>query len=662
MDHTTMDRYLGKTLDDRYEILEVIGSGGMAVVYKALCHKTNRYVAVKILRDDMATDADSRRRFLTESKAISMLNHPNVVTVYDVSCENDPMYIVMELVDGISLKQYMQKRGVLTWEEVMHFAGEIAKALSHAHSKGIIHRDIKPHNILLTKDGMVKVADFGIARLQGTQNTVVNQEALGSVHYISPEQARGLPVDARTDIYSLGVVMYEMLTGRLPFEGESAVSVAMQHINATPPQPHDIVPEIPPGIEAITMKAMKADVEQRYQSMEELLEDIRRFHADKNAPVGVLAASAAQAETAAESTSETAEEATPETAAAPENTPDGGEAEASAEEAGDGIPLPEEISEQELDHAESLDPDLYSGKKYVVKQNVEPISDKGELSYDKYVRRRSRSKKVSMLSGILIVLLFLVGCFAFLWNSFVRDVFEDSVRVTVPSFVGQNYNDVLANQEYLDKYHFTVTTESSETVEKDLVIRQTPEAGKSLAEKQEGIEIALVVSSGIDTVEIPETYNHDYRDAANDLWRLGFTVEYAFEESDSVTKNFVIRSEPEAGSRLAEGETVKLYVSGGPEMTMCQVPELRGMTQEEAEELLAQEGLTLGEVTTASSSKYEYGQVMRQGTRAGREVNEGTPIDLVISKGPAETGNDTTGGDTAGNDDDAEAVAPGVEE
>lgn len=641
MDHTTMDRYLGKTLDDRYEILEVIGSGGMAVVYKALCHKTHRYVAVKILRDDMATDADSRRRFLTESKAISMLNHPNVVTVYDVSCENDPMYIVMELVDGISLKQYMQKRGALTWEEVMHFAGEIAKALSHAHSKGIIHRDIKPHNILLTKDGMVKVADFGIARLQGTQNTVVNQEALGSVHYISPEQARGLPVDERTDIYSLGVVMYEMLTGRLPFEGESAVSVAMQHINATPPQPHEIVPEIPPGIEAIAMKAMKADVEQRYQSMEELLEDIQRFRADKNAPVGVLA------ESATEGTSEKAEEK------AQEHTPD-------SADSGESIPIAEEISQQELDHAESLDPNLYSGKKYVVKQNVEPISDDGELSYDKYVRRRSRSKKVSMLSGILIVLLFLVGCFAFLWNSFVRDVFEDSARVTVPSFVGQDYNSVLANQEYLDKYHFTVTTEPSETVEKDLVIRQTPEAGKSLAEKQEGIEIALVVSSGIDTVEIPETYNHDYRDAANDLRRLGFTVEYEFEEDDSVTENFVIRSEPEAGSRLAEGETVTLYVSGGPEMKLCQVPELRDKTREEAEELLAQAGLTLGEVTTESSSKYEYGKVMSQGIRAGKEVHEGEPVDLVISKGPAET-SDNTSNDSNGDGDDAEAIAPGVE-
>ena len=272
----TNDKYIGKMLDDRYEILEVIGEGGMAIVYRALDHRLNRDVAVKIMRDEMAADEEFRHRFCTESHAVAMLSHPNIVAVYDVSHNDNVEYIVMELVDGITLKQYMERKGVVAWKEVVHFTKQISKALAHAHERGIIHRDIKPQNIMLLRDGTIKVGDFGIAALE---NEVYenNGEAIGSIHYIAPEQARGECPDARSDIYSLGVMMYEMLTGGLPFTGNTLGEIAVQHMNAKPVPPHEKNPEIPLELERITLKAMSAELSERYQSANELLSDLEAF-------------------------------------------------------------------------------------------------------------------------------------------------------------------------------------------------------------------------------------------------------------------------------------------------------------------------------------------------------------------------------------------------
>ena len=287
------DNYIGKFLDNRYEILEKIGSGGMATVYKARCHRLNRFVAIKILKADLAENEDLRRRFHAESQAVAMLSHPNIVAVYDVNHTDNLDYIVMELIDGITLKQYINRKGILNWKEALHFTTQITKALSHAHSRGIIHRDIKPHNIMILRDGSVKVADFGIARLLSTKNTLT-QEALGSVHYISPEQAKGGQVDARSDIYSLGVVMYEMLTSRLPFEGDSPVSVAIQHISSIPLQPKEINPNIPTGLAQITMHAMEPNMDLRYPSADALLADLEEFR--KNPSVEFSYSSVPEAE------------------------------------------------------------------------------------------------------------------------------------------------------------------------------------------------------------------------------------------------------------------------------------------------------------------------------------------------------------------------------
>ena len=252
----------------------MIGTGGMAVVYRARCHRLNRLVAIKILKEEYSQDEEFRRRFHAESQAVAMLNHPNIVSVYDVSTNGDADYIVMELVDGITLKQYIERRGgYLNWKESLHFAMQIAKVLEHAHNQGIVHRDIKPHNVMILKNGSAKVTDFGIARIMSSQSTLT-KEALGSVHYISPEQAKGGRVDNRSDLYSLGVVMYEMLTGKPPYDGESPVAIAIQHINATPVPPRQLNSSIPLGLQQITLHAMCSDLSARYASATAMIEDL----------------------------------------------------------------------------------------------------------------------------------------------------------------------------------------------------------------------------------------------------------------------------------------------------------------------------------------------------------------------------------------------------
>ena len=265
---------IGRLLDNRYEIQSVIGEGGMAVVYKAFCHRLNRFVAIKVLREELAEDEDFRRRFLAESHAIAMLSHPNIVAVYDVSSCDGVEYIVMELIDGITLKQYLEKRGAINWKEAVHFAKQIAKALSHAHQRGIVHRDIKPQNIMLLRDGTIKVADFGIAALEDERQD--SSEALGSIHYIAPEQARGNDPDARSDLYSLGVVMYEMLSGQKPFTGETITEIAVKHL--TDPVPISaLAPDVPEELEKIAAKAMSVELEARYQTADELFDDLEAF-------------------------------------------------------------------------------------------------------------------------------------------------------------------------------------------------------------------------------------------------------------------------------------------------------------------------------------------------------------------------------------------------
>ena len=275
-----MDKYVGKRLDDRYDIREVIGVGGMAIVYKAYDRVEDRIVSIKILRDEYLGNQEFLRRFRNESRAIAMLSHPNIVKVYDVSFGDRLQYIVMEYIDGITLKEYISQQHVIRWKEAVHFTLQILYALQHAHEKGIIHRDIKPQNIMLLKDGTIKVTDFGIARFSRSDSRTMTDKAIGSVHYIAPEQARGAVTDEKSDVYSVGVMLYEMLTGKLPFEAENAVSVAIMQMQSEAKTPRSINPEIPEGLEEITLKAMKKDPEQRYASAAEMIRDINAFRQD----------------------------------------------------------------------------------------------------------------------------------------------------------------------------------------------------------------------------------------------------------------------------------------------------------------------------------------------------------------------------------------------
>ena len=563
---TNMDKYLGTTLDDRYEIQEIIGSGGMAVVYKATDNRLHRSVAVKILRDELAADEEFRRRFQTEAQAVAMLSHPNIVSVYDVSHSESVEYIVMELIEGVTLMQYMQKKGALGWKEALHFSVQISKALEHAHSKGIVHRDIKPQNIMIIRDGSIKVADFGIAALESTQEQRSSQ-TVGSVHYIAPEQARGEQPDTRSDIYSLGVVMYEMLTGRMPYDGETAEQIALKHIAGIAVPPQEINPDIPDELARITLKAMNADINARYQSASELLADLEEFRKQQ--------------------------------AAANRTSSDGEEG-------------------------------------FEVVPDVEPIGRTGEMSEAKYARRRKRSRKVSIMSGAVGVLVFMVAVFVFLWNYWLRDIFSTAERIELPNFVGRSYESVVNDSSYTQLYAFTVTYSIDPTVPEGEIISQDPEAGRSLMIVPEKIAVTLTVSTGVREAVVPDVLNSSLQEAVVKLQNSGFKYETNYVTSDVVTEGYVISTDPAPGSSLAEGSTVFLTISSGPTIHTVTMPNLVGHTESEAISILQSNNLTYAD-TTYIESEQEEGTVIRQSIDAYEDVSEHTRIYLWVSSGPAET-------------------------
>ena len=561
-----MDKYLGTTLDDRYVIKKVIGSGGMAVVYRATDNRLKRSVAVKILRDELEADVEFRRRFQTEAQAVAMLSHPNIVSVYDVSHSEDVEYIVMELIEGVTLMQYMQKRGALGWKEALHFSVQIARALEHAHSKGIVHRDIKPQNVMILRDGTIKVADFGIAALE-TRQEQRSDQTVGSVHYIAPEQARGEQPDTRSDIYSLGVVMYEMLTGRMPYDGETAEQIALKHIAGVAEDPQKLNPEIPDELARITLKAMNADIKTRYQTATELLADLEEFRKQQ-------AAAGRAADSAGED--------------------------------------------------EGVFPD------------VDPIGRTGEMSRAKYARRRSRSRKVSILSGAVGVLVFMIAVFVFLWNYWLSDIFSAAERVDLPSFVGEDYESVVNDSSYRGLYKFTVTYSIDPTVPEGRIISQDPEAGRSLMIVPEGISVTLTVSTGVREASVPDVINKSYQEAVVELQNAGFKVERREAADDSVTAEYVISTDPAPGESLAEGSTVFVTVSTGPSVQTMTMPNLVGRTEDEAISLINSSNLVYADSTYIESDQ-EKGTVIRQSIAAYEEVEERTRIYIWVSTGPAET-------------------------
>lgn len=574
-----MDKYIGKMLDNRYEVLEKIGVGGMAVVYKALCHRLNRYVAIKILKDDLAADEDFTRRFRSEAQAVAMLSHPNIVTVYDTSRSSDVEYIVMELIEGITLKQYMTKRGVLSWKEALHFASQIAKALIHAHSRGIIHRDIKPHNIMILRDSSVKVADFGIARLTSTQNTLT-QETLGSVHYISPEQAKGSSIDARTDIYSLGVVMYEMLTGRLPFEGDSAVSVAIQHISAIPLMPREINPDIPVGLEEITMRMMNPNLNERYQSAEKLYEDMESLRKNPDAEL---------------------------------DSTDLGTMYGIGDGAGQERGKNEEDDQTENGRSNTA-------------------THKNDIDMKEYERESRRARKVTMFSGMFLIAAFIIGIFIYLWNYWLNDMFTEPETMSVPSLTGDRLDDILLNPTYTDYFDIIPTYESSNELDSGYILRQSPAAGRTVVKSDNKPDIKVVVSSGSEVVYMPNLVNMESRSAFLALQKLKLEWETDEVTSDTVTEGYVVETNPEAGEELVPGNKVYITVSKGPKVKYVPMPDLTGENISAAKGILEALNLTVGVITPVEDSRAE-GTVIFQSVMSGTEVPEHTKVNLNIASG-----------------------------
>ena len=595
-----MDQYIGKLLDNRYEIMEQIGMGGMARVFRALDHRLNRQVAVKILREDLAEDAELRRRFHEESQAVAMLSHPNIVAVYDVSRSSDVEYIVMELIDGITLKQYMQKKGnKLNWREALHFITQIVKALGHAHSRGIIHRDIKPHNIMVLRDGSVKVADFGIARVASGGHSTLTQEALGSVHYISPEQARGSHIDARSDLYSAGVVLYEMITGRLPFEGDTPVSVAIQHINSIPLSPREIDPAIPEALEAITMKAMAPDPDNRYLSADDMLADLEEFRKNPNINFDYNVSGFQDDEDDVDKT-----QVLP-TAA-------------SISRVGNRNREPERTQNR----GRSNPPPRYRER------------EEDEEEYDDGPRRPNWP----IIGAVAAILVFVAALLFIMFSTaFSGSLGAQTQNVRVPSVTGYLFSEAQANTELLNGF----TLVQGEEVESDqpagTILQQDPNANDFVS--GDNMTITVTVSSGqAEEIKMPDLEGQTLSQALGTLDDLNLGLEYDYNSRtsyhDTIPKDSVISTYPTEGTVLHEGQQIILEMSLGPEEPeTVKVITLVGMPEEDALQAITDMGLNVGQVQRLPNSDQPEGYVWYQSIAADTAVEPGTSIDIFVSTG-----------------------------
>ena len=608
-----MDQYIGKLLDNRYEIMEQIGMGGMARVFRALDHRLNRQVAVKILREDLAEDAELRRRFHEESQAVAMLSHPNIVAVYDVSRSSDVEYIVMELIDGITLKQYMQKKGnKLNWREALHFITQIVKALGHAHSRGIIHRDIKPHNIMVLRDGSVKVADFGIARVASGGHSTLTQEALGSVHYISPEQARGSHIDARSDLYSAGVVLYEMITGRLPFEGDTPVSVAIQHINSIPLSPREIDPAIPEALEAITMKAMAPDPDNRYLSADDMLADLEEFRKNPNINFDYNVSGFQDDEDDVDKT-----QVLP-TAA-------------SISRVGNRNREPERAQNR----GRSNPPPRYRER------------EEDEEEYDDGPRRPNWP----IIGAVAAILVFVAALLFIMFSTaFSGSLGAQTQNVRVPPVTGYLFSEAQANTELLNGF----TLVQGEEVESDqpagTILQQDPNANDFVS--GDNMTITVTVSSGqAEEIKMPDLEGQTLSQALGTLDDLNLGLEYDYNSRtsyhDTIPKDSVISTYPTEGTVLHEGQQIILEMSLGPEEPeTVKVITLVGMPEEDALQAITDMGLNVGQVQRLPNSDQPEGYVWYQSIAADTAVEPGTSIDIFVSTG-SESGSGGESGESS---------------
>ena len=564
-----------RVLDRRYELLERVGGGGMADVYKAQDRLLDRPVAVKILHAQFQSDEEFIEKFHREAQAAARLSHPNIVNIYDVGVSGDDHYIVMEYVPGRTLKELIQQKGHLSPEEALTITGEIAEALAHAHAHGLVHCDIKPHNILMMNGQTAKVADFGIARAVTESTMTYSGNVIGSVHYFSPEQAKGTMITPKSDVYSLGVVLYEMLTGELPFTGENPVSIAMKHLQDEPTPVRRIDPDIPPVVEALVSRMMAKDPAMR-PSSEEVVHEVEQAKAMMNGSAPAAAPDPY------------ATQVLPRVGAA---APGG---------------IPSRRAAQQPAYQPQYEP-----------QGYEPEPEKTSFF---------RSKK--FIFGLVLVLILGFGVGAFL--SFGK--FWSTNEVVVPDVVGKQMT--LARQILEDKkLRVNVAETYSADVPPGQVVSQTPEAGSKVKEER---LVTIYVSKGGEELTMPDLQGLSKSEAEAKLQKMGLKLGTVYEKNSDEEAGTVISQDPKAGSKISKGQEVDIIVSKGPKTKKVSVPTVTGATFENAQNALTARGLSVGSVTKQQSSQAA-GTVISQSVAGGSEVEAGTTVDLVIAEASSQT-------------------------
>ena len=570
-----MDKYIGKRLDGRYEIHELLGVGGMAYVYKAYDNIEKRWVAIKILKEELAGNSDFLRRFRNESKAIAVLSHPNIVKVYDVSFGDRIQYIVMEYIDGITLKQYIEQQGEIKWREALYFTVQILRALQHAHEKGIIHRDIKPQNIMLLEDGTIKVTDFGIARFSQAETQTMTDKAIGSVHYIAPEQARGGYINDKADIYSVGVMLYEMLTGQLPFVADNAVSVAIMQMQAEPTPPSRINPSIPKGLEEITMHAMEKNPAQRFPSAADMLEDVERFRRN-----------------------------------------------------------PEIVFhyDEQVDRAYAgTSADIYGN----VQQNAAPQKYNDNYEYEEeYVRSQNGARASNIIKGIVaaVIVFALVAGGIFGWRylqNLTTSTNKTSDEIILPNFVGMIYDtDIKDNPDYAD-FTFEITYGNVPSKQPGEVLHQNPVASMPV---KKGKTVLLTVNGEAEQVVVEDVKGYEKQDAYDALKALNLSPKMQAVADDDTAVGYVVKTDPAAGSTVSTGTTVTIYVSSGPSTESAVIPNIVGYQYSTAKEELEAAGFVVTAEYDDESDKDE-NTVLSVSPNEGEKAKKGSVVTVTVSSG-----------------------------
>ncbi|MCR5601965.1 MAG: Stk1 family PASTA domain-containing Ser/Thr kinase [Ruminococcus sp.] len=603
-----MDKNIGKKLDGRYEITELIGVGGMAEVYKGVDVIDNKTVAIKILKKEFAENEEFLRRFRNESKAIAVLSHPNIVKIYDVGFSEKIQYIVMEYIDGITLKEYIEEERVLSWKDTVHFVIQILRALQHAHDKGIVHRDIKPQNIMMFTDGTIKVMDFGIAKFAREEGKTATDQAIGSVHYISPEQASGNVTDAKSDIYSVGAMMYEMLTGRKPFDSDNPVAIAVMHMHDIPERPRQINPDIPDGLEEIVLRAMEKAPEDRYQTTAEMISDIEAFKADPHISFGYYT----------EDTDENNAEILDGTVTGGDIQTESRQEVANAYASKAKAPVTAAVMAGGAGAGAGAVAQRYNDA-YPSNNNYSDEDDEDE-------EEERSSLVVPVLTAVVVVVIIVAVIFvATMFSGFFKNM-SFGGKNKMPDLYGVDYN--MAVSKWGNSIKFEIEGSEYDEADENAIIKQSIEAGSAFSK---GAVCKVTVSKGMETVEVPHVENMNIEIAKAQLTERGLEPDVRKRSHDKVLPNYVISSEPSEGTQVHKGSQVILYVSMGANAEQMEMENYVGKTADDAAKLAGYKNLKV--VTETEPSYEKEGIVVRQDPEKGTKIEGGSTITLYVSDG-----------------------------